>query len=103
MARTSPDTDPDLVKLQTLQESTLTETVIVPLLRAMNFQGIRPQHGPSENGKDLVFWHAEPFGRKEWYGCQVKGGHLTGKAGGSDSFRTVANQLQQAADTPFTD
>lgn len=89
--------------LQAMFEDCLTKEIIVPLLSAIGFEGIRIEHGPAERGKDLLFWRQDPFGGKEWYACQVKGPGLTGSAAGSDSLRTVINQLQQACDTPFCD
>lgn len=95
--------DEALRHLQALPEERLTTEILVPLLAAMGFEGIRVEHGVGERGKDLLFWRRDPFGGKEWYGCQVKGATLTGKAGGRDSLRTVTNQLQQVVDTPFCD
>jgi hypothetical protein len=89
--------------IQGMSEDRLTKEIIVPLLSEMGFEGMRIEHGAAERGKDLLFWRQDPFGGKEWYACQVKGPRLTGSASGSDSLRTVVNQLQEATDTPFCD
>lgn len=89
--------------LQGLDEEKLTKRVVMPLLAALAFNGVRYVHGRLERGKDLVFWKVDVFGEKEWYAAQVKAGKTSAATSDSSSLRTLINQLQQAYDSPFTD
>lgn len=44
------------IKLQTISENQLTREIIIPLLKTLGFDKTEFFGGPSEEGKDIVFW-----------------------------------------------
>lgn len=80
-------------KLRSLNENDLTVNYIVPLLTRMNFYNVEFNGGPSEEGKDLIFWDIDRMGKKILYLAQVKHFKFSSKASSSRSLQTVVNQL----------
>jgi len=94
--------------LKKLNEAQLREQVLVPLFRAMRFQGVHHYHGgDQERGKDIVMWLPQPVGDRLNYAVVAKAKKISGRASRSnrrsESAAEVAFQVSQCFGEPFQD
>ncbi len=82
-------------------EKQFTLDTVVPLLKALGFQGVRYTHGIDEYGRDLVFYDSDRFGFQRLYCAQVKYGNLSGSA--SSILNKIINQIEDGMTMPFFD
>ena len=80
-------------ELQKIQENKLTREFIIPLLDAMGFHNITHSGGPSEEGKDIIFWDRDKLGEIKLYESQVKRFKFSAKASDDKGLQTIINQL----------
>src|ERR1017187_250276 len=83
-------------------ERELQHTLLQLLSKLDGVTGVRLLQGPTERGKDIVFYHQNPFGARRLIACVVKNTAITGSVGSSGGARTVLLQCQQAFDSPYT-
>ncbi len=92
-----------LQKLHALDEKTLRESVLVPLLTKMNFQAVTLYHGPQERGKDIICFSLDQLGGREYLAVVAKASDLDGSVSSSDGLREVLHQVSQCFDVPYAD
>src|ERR1700740_3092846 len=79
-------------QLKGLKEDQLRTQILIPLFRAMGYQGLDHYHGPTERGKDIVMWLPTRTEGRENYAVVVKAGKINAKASGKGSAGEVATQ-----------
>ena len=90
-------------KLGDIDERTLRENVLVPLLSRMGFKAVTPYHGPRERGKDIICFDYDRLGGREYLAVVAKAADLDGAVSSSDSLREVLYQVEQCFDVPYED
>jgi hypothetical protein len=96
-----------LQRIQKLDEDSLINTVIIPLLKIMGYQNVNrvPYHGPGEQGQDIrLFFKEDEFNRRIYHGAQVKVVDI--HAGSKRTQGNVSNigyQLEIALNSEFID
>lgn len=55
-----------LAALRDLDEKSLRENVLLPLLARIGLKGVRIYHGPGERGKDIVCIDEDRLGNREY-------------------------------------
>jgi hypothetical protein len=93
------------LKLQAIPENQLTRDIIIPLLKSLGFDKAEFFGGPSEEGKDIVFWEKDRFDDNKLYVAQVKHFKFTNAAADERGLQTIVNQLTQCflRKLPYTD
>ncbi|MGZ3757510.1 MAG: NACHT domain-containing protein [Mucilaginibacter sp.] len=93
------------LKLQNIPENQLTREIIIPLLKTLGFDKAEFFGGPSEEGKDIVFWGKDRFDDNKLYVAQVKHFRFTNTAADERGLQTIVNQLTQcfSRKLPYTD
>ena len=79
----SPDREKLKEKIESLLEDELIKVVLVPILIAQGFKGVKPVsfHGPGESGGDFhPFYKIEDFGKIIYYSAQAKAVKIHGKS-----------------------
>ncbi|MBW0179310.1 hypothetical protein [Sediminibacterium sp.] len=79
--------------LQSIPENELTKHGIIPLLEKLEFKRVEFYGGPTEHGKDIIFWEPQKLGGDRLLVAQVKHYKFSKTASHSNSFQTVVNQL----------
>jgi len=82
-------------------ENDLQDHLVELLSRLEGITGVRKLQGANERGKDIIFYHEGPFGRKRLNACVVKNTSISGNVASQSGARTVLFQAQQAFDTPY--
>lgn len=82
-------------------EKQFTLDTVVPLLKALGFQGVRYTHGIDEYGRDLIFYDSDRFGLQRLYCAQVKYGNLSGSA--SSTLNKIIGQIEDGMRMSFFD
>ncbi|MFC1803527.1 hypothetical protein ACFL0D_06115 [Thermoproteota archaeon] len=82
-------------------ESRFILEVILPLLRIMEFNDIKYNHGVREYGKDATFSEVNKFGVRKNIAIQVKAGNISGKAG--SDLDKIIGQIDDAFNMPYID
>lgn len=84
-------------RVEQMNEADLRVQVLLPLFKAMGFQGVHETHGGSgEQGKDIVMWKLDELGERVNFGVVVLATRITGRAEGSGSTSAkVQFQVQQ--------
>lgn len=82
-------------------EKQFTLDTVVPLLKALGFQGVRYTHGIDEYGRDLVFYDSDRFGFQRLYYAQIKYGNVSGSA--SSILNKIISQVEDGMTMPFFD
>ncbi len=82
-------------------EADFVQFVLIPLLLAMGFKGVRGIHGRDERGRDLVFFKENEFGRREYYGIQAKSIDIHGGHKKEGHVTQVLQQAQTALMTKY--
>lgn len=83
------------------KESSFTTKILLPLFRQLGFANVKYTHGNKEFGKDITFARRTEFDDLEFYGCQVKFGHISGSATGE--VNELIAQAKDAFQMPFYD
>jgi hypothetical protein len=81
-------------KIQSIAENTLTQDIIIPLLKTLGYYKVEFNGGSNEDGKDIIMWDKDRFEETTVHVAQVKHFKLSNKASGNDSIQTVVNQLE---------
>jgi hypothetical protein len=97
--KTLPDPDPELVKMQSLNEYDFTQNHVIPLFKEKGFLDVRYTGGNEEHGRDVTLYDFDRFGNREDIAAQVKVGDI----GGVNVTRTVINEAIAAYENPFVD
>lgn len=85
------------VKLQSMQENTLTNKFLIPLFKCLgHYEKYDFNGGADEGGKDIIFLGKDEIGDTIVDVVQVKRYRLTAKAGDSKGFQEIVRQLTQA-------
>ena len=79
-------------------EEFFTKELLIPLLRKMDFDDVRYNHGPKEYGRDILFSEFTKFAVKRRYAVQVKAGNVSG--GNSSLVDTIVSQINDAFAMP---
>jgi hypothetical protein len=87
-------------QVQDMIESDLRKQVLVPLLRAMNFQGVHEYHGNTEFGKDIVCWKFDELHNRKNLALVVKATPVSGQ---SKAAADIENQVRQCFSRPYVD
>jgi hypothetical protein len=87
--------------LKALSEDDLVEYVVIPLLRAMGFQDVVNNGGPSEHGKDIVAMKHDELRLPSWLAVVAKKEDLTNSASSHHGLTSVLHQVQQVFDYDF--
>jgi len=95
--------DEKLSKLSSLNEKSLRENLLMPLLSRMGFKSPMMNHGPGERGKDIVCFDFNRLGEKEYVAIVAKATDLDGSVSSSESLQTLLNQIQQCFDVGYDD
>ncbi len=90
------------IAVKQMSEADLRTKVLMPLFKAMGFQGVHHLHGPSELGKDIVMWR-KVNNRRENLAVVVKAGPISGQVTGPNGAGAVFTQLCQALGSTYTD
>jgi hypothetical protein len=85
--------------LQSLNETSLSRDVLIPLFKAMGFKDVTYHHGGSlEQGKDIVMWRSEPPRERVNYAVVVKADRISGNV---NSAGAVLTQIKQSIGAPY--
>ena len=85
--------------LKGVNEKTLTEEYLIPLLSTgMKYKTVRYNHGILEFGRDIICYTEDEFGHSVYIGVQVKAAKITNR-----SIDTICRQITEALGSPFTD
>lgn len=76
-------------------------TVLLPLLRSMDYRDVQFNHGQREFGKDIIFSDMDKLGFRRVFGVQAKAGDISGKAG-SELDKLIA-QIDDAFEVSYLD
>lgn len=87
-------------QVQDMIEKDLRQQVLIPLLRAMQYQGVHEYHGTTEFGKDIVCWDTDKLGNRENLALVVK---ATAVSGQSAASADIENQVRQCFSKPYID
>jgi hypothetical protein len=86
-----------------MDEATLQQRIVEPLLRAEGFTNVRDNSGPNEKGRDLIATKTE-LGTTHTYGIQIKRLKITGRVGKiSTSLMGLIDQLKQSITEEWQD
>jgi len=92
-----------LQKIAGLDEKSLREKVLLPLLSRMGVRAVTIYHGPRERGKDIVGFDLDHFGSREYIAVVAKATDLDGSVSSSSGLREVLFQVEQCFDVPYED
>lgn len=92
-----------LKKIADLDEKSLRETVLLPLLSSMGIRAVTIYHGPRERGKDIVGFDLDQFGNREYIAVVAKTTDLDGSISSSSGLKEVLFQAEQCFDVPYED
>jgi tetratricopeptide (TPR) repeat protein len=92
-----------LKKVADLDEKSLREAVLLPLLSRMGVRAVTIYHGPRERGKDIVGFDLDHFGNREYIAVVAKTTDLDGSISSSSALREVLFQVEQCFDVPYED
>lgn len=87
-------------QVQNMVERDLRKQVLIPLLRAMNFEGVHEYHGSTEFGKDIVCWKYDELHNRENLALVVKATTVSGE---SKASADIENQVRQCYGKPYID
>jgi hypothetical protein len=87
-------------QVQDMIEKDLRKQVLIPLLQAMQFQGVHEYHGTTEFGKDIVCWDTDKLNSRENLAFVVK---ATAVSGQSNASADIENQVRQCFSKPYID
>jgi hypothetical protein len=93
-------------KIKQLSEDDLINRVLLPLLTRMKFQKVErtPYHGQKEKGLDIrPFYDIDKFGRRIYYGAQVKAIDIHTDSRKEGHAANINNQIQIALNSDFLD
>lgn len=90
-------------KLSNIDEKTLRESILVPLLSRIGLQAVTVYHGPIERGKDIICFDYDRLGKREYMAIVAKAADLDGSVSSSNSLREVLYQVEQCFDVPYED
>src|SRR5581483_11941481 len=82
-------------------EALLRDAVASLLSRLPGISGVEIVHGTVEHGRDIVFFQAGGLGERLLCACIVKNSPIRAALSGSESFRAVLNQAEQALRVPY--
>lgn len=83
-------------KFLEMKETDYARGVVIPLLEAEGFHRIDFHHGPTEVGKDLIFYRDKGFGDRSLVVAVVKTDRMSKSASDSSGFPVVLIQATQA-------
>jgi hypothetical protein len=93
------------LKIQTLSENELINIVLVPILCAQGFRGVKPVsfHGPAESGGDFhPFYKIDEFGKIIYYSAQAKAIKIHATAAKQEgNVNRLINQVDELFRTSF--
>ena len=92
-----------LEKLRQLDERSLRENVLLPLLTRLGCKAPTIYHGPQERGKDIITYTTDPLGQREYIAVVAKAVDLGGSVSSSTGLREVIHQVEQCFDIPYED
>lgn len=84
--------------LQSFHEAELTQKILIPLFESMGFEGVKYTHGVLENGKDIIYYTKDTFGKKEYTAVVVKAIDIN-----KGEARKIVHQIREAFRRPFED
>jgi hypothetical protein len=87
-------------QIQSMNEKDLRKLVLIPLLRAMKFQGVHEYHGSTEFGKDIVCWNLDELNNRKNLALVVKATPVSGR---SQASGDIENQIRQCFGKSYTD
>lgn len=87
--------------IASLSEDDFRDQVIRPLFLRLGYKDGRDLCGPSEEGKDAVFYELNRLGQKEYLAVQTKRGKLNMASKASQNLISAIVQLQTALATPI--
>lgn len=90
-----------LSALQALDERSVRERVIVPLLGRMGLHAAQVYHGPREYGKDVICFDYNRLGGRTYLGVVVKIEGLSGSVSAPTCLREVLYQAERCFDVPY--
>ncbi|HXI73296.1 MAG TPA: HEPN/Toprim-associated domain-containing protein [Verrucomicrobiae bacterium] len=93
-------------RIKILDEDSLLEFVVMPLLERMGFEGLRKVafHGREEFGRDVMpFRQSTPFGTFEYVAVQTKAAKIHGTSSRQGNAGELMAQAQQALRVSFVD
>lgn len=87
-------------QVQDMNEKDLRQQILIPLLKAMNYQDAHEYHGTAEFGKDIVCWNRDDLNNRQTLALVVKATIITGN---SLSCADIANQVCQCFGDAYVD
>jgi hypothetical protein len=84
-----------------LNENDFRDKILIPVFKALGYNSVRNNHGPTELGKDILMSKKYDFERKENYAVVVKVGKISGKVESKNSFNTIVTQVRLALGSKF--
>src|ERR1022692_1505299 len=104
MASAPEEKPSDLTRFaQEFQDEAHLRRVLLDLLLKAGAKGARITHGPTERGKDIIFYKPGGLSKDVLYACVVKKDQIPAKADSRNGCQTVLNQALQAIGEPYTD
>lgn len=82
-------------------EQLFTVDILIPMLRKLNFQNVKYNHGTKEYGKDILLKEIDKFGNNRLLAVQVKAGNVSGKV--NSAIDELIGQLDDSFSMPFID
>ncbi len=92
-------------KIQSLSENAFIQEILVPVLKAQDFQSVKPIsfHGPGECGGDFhPFYKVNEFGKIVYYSAQAKAVKIHATSGKKEgNVNQLIDELKKLFRTPF--
>ena len=92
-----------ITRLEDLNEKSLIENVLIPLLNRMGYKAATIYHGHRERGKDIICFDYDRLGGREYLAVVAKAADLNGSVSSCDSLREIVYQIEQCFDVPYED
>lgn len=91
-------------QVEQMNEHDLRRMVLIPLLRAMNYQDVQEYHGGREFGKDIVCWKCSDLGYRKNTALVVKAKAVSGKSKVDQATAgEIQTQINQCFGKPYLD
>lgn len=88
--------------IKDLSEDDFRDKVVRPLFMKLGYKDGRDLCGPTEEGKDALFYLLDPFGQPEYIAVQTKKGNLSMASSHEKNVLVALTQVQMALKSKFT-
>jgi hypothetical protein len=92
-----------IARIRELDEKSLRESVLQPLLARMGFKYVQVYHGSREKGKDIICLDEDRLGNREYVAVVATAKDLNANVSSSRSLQSILRQVQQCFNVLYSD